>query len=185
MDTYTRLMRENPVVLVAHNGTLLKAEDNTLRSQIKKLGGKLVVTRSNLFNAVLRGLDHPDPASRDANKKYRFKAHPLGKLFKGPTAVIAIPELDPKKVEAIVKVLDKTNERLILLGGQVDGSALDRSGIDHFKSLPPIEQLRADLAGVLTVLGGAGLVQTLESSPKMLYLTLDAHRKNVSGESDE
>jgi large subunit ribosomal protein L10 len=179
IDSYVDLIRNNPILLIVHNNSLLKAEDETLRAQIKKQGGKLVVTRSALFNAALRGLQHADPASKAANSLYRNKKHPLGPLFKGPTAVVAVPDLDPKKVDGIVKVLDKTKERLILLGGQVDGTVLDRAGVDKFKTMPPIEQLRAELAGVLTVLSGAGLVQTLEASSKLLYLTVESHKKRL------
>lgn len=185
VDTYARLIRRSPVLLVLHNNSLLKAENSAVRAQIKKLGGTLTVTRSKLFNVALRGLEHEDPASKDANRLYSKKKHPLSGLFTGPTAVVSIPEINPKMVEDIVKVLDKTKDKLILLGGQIDGSVLTRDGVDKFKSLPSIEQLRAELAGVLTMLGGAGLVQTLESSSKMLYLTLESRKKDMEGGDDK
>lgn len=185
VDTYSRIIRRSPILLVLHNNSLLKGEDNTLRAQIKKLGGTLTVTRSKLFNVALRGQEHEDPASKEAHKLCRKKKHPLADLFTGPTAVVSIPDINPKTVEDIVKVLDKTKDRLILLGGQIDGSVMTREGVDKFKTLPSIEQLRSELAGVLTMLGGAGLVQTLESSSKMLYLTLKSREKDMEGPSGE
>ncbi|CAN6639436.1 large ribosomal subunit protein uL10m [Trichomonascus vanleenenianus] len=184
VDRYASLLKKSPIVLVCHNNTLLKAENATLRAQISKAGGKLTVTRSNLVKVALRGIEHEDPASFEAQKSSKGRPeHPLSKLFYGPTAVISFPELTPKAVEDVVKIIDKTNERLILLGGQVDKSVLSRADIDHFKTLPSLEQVRAELAGVLSILGGAGLVQTLQASTNMLYLTMDEHRKQLDPES--
>uniref|UniRef100_A0A060TDN0 ARAD1D49038p n=1 Tax=Blastobotrys adeninivorans TaxID=409370 RepID=A0A060TDN0_BLAAD len=184
VDTYTSLLRKNPIVLALHNNTLQKAENNNIRQQIEKAGGKMMVTRSNLFRVALRGLQHEDPASKEANKLYKKHKHPLEDLFYGPTCVIAFPELTPKGVEDVVKIVDKTNERLILLGGLIDGQVLNRAKVDDFKKLPTLDQLRADLAGILTVLGGAGLVRTLESTSNMLYLTMDERRKDMDKGTD-
>lgn len=180
VDKYTALLRKNPIVLAVHNNTLLKNENNNIRSQIVKAGGQLVVTRSNLFKVALRGLQHKDPASKAAERKHKYKTkHPLHNIFYGPTSVIVFPELDPKAVENVVKAVDKSGEKLILLGGIVDGQSLNRANIDEFKQLPTLDQLRSNLVGVLSVLGGAGLVQTLEASSKVLYLTMDERRKQL------
>jgi large subunit ribosomal protein L10 len=180
VDTYVKLLRQSPVLLVLHNNTLKKAENAELRQNIVKAGGRLTVINHSLFKVAIRGLDSPDPASIDA-KKFRWNKHPLMDLLSGPTAVITVSELDPKAVADIVKLIDRTSERMILLGGRVDGSVLSRPQIDQFKDLPSLPEMHAQLAGVLTILGGAGLVQTLESSSNVLYLTLDARRKDMEG----
>lgn len=182
VDKYTGILRQNPIILAVHNNTLLKSENNTIRSQILKAGGRLIVTRSNLFKVALRGLQHKDPASKAANRKHKSTKHPLSNLFYGPTSVIVFPELNPKAVDDVVRILDKSGEKLVLLGGMVDGQSLNRTKIDEFKQLPTLEQLRSELAGVLSVLGGAGLVQTLEAPSKMLYLTMDERRKQIENE---
>lgn len=179
VDKYTNILRKSPIVLVCHNNTLQKTENSNTRAKIEKAGGKLIVTRSNLFSVALRGLNHKDPASKQAQVTHQKDNHPLSDLFYGPTAIVTFNELKPSAVEAVVKVLDKTNEKLILMGGMVDGDSLTRQSVDEFKTLPSIEQMRGQLVGVLSVLGGAGLVQTLEASSKMLYLTMDERRKQL------
>lgn len=185
IDTYTKMLRESPILLVLHNNTLKKNENADFRSNIVKAGGRLSVVNHSLFKVALRGLDSPDPASKTAAKEHRWTKHPLADLFSGPTAVITVPELEPKAVADIVKLVDRTNERMILLGGRVDGSVLSRPEIDHFKEMPSLPEMRAQLAGVLTVLGGAGLVQTLQSATNTLYLTLDARKKDMEGGDSE
>jgi len=180
IDKYTSLLRKNPIVLVFHSNTLLKRENSNMRAQILKAGGKLNVVRSGIFKVALRGIEHEDPASVEAHKLYRKKGHPLSEYFYGPTAVISFPEISPVAVQSVLKVLDKSGDQLMLLGGLIDGQMLDKGNVYQFKQLPSIEQIRADLAGVLTILGGAGLVQTLETSSKILYLTLEERCKQFN-----
>lgn len=177
VDQYTDLLRSNAVMLVLHNPTLLKAENQQLRNDIRKAGGVLTVVRSRVFKATLRGLVHDDPASVEAHTQFSRTKNPLMALFDGPTAVVTVPDLNPKAVDKIVSLLDKT--RMVVLGGRVDGSQISVPQIQDLRKMPSLEELRAQLAGVLTILGGAGLVNTLQANTNMLYLTLDQHRKNL------
>ncbi|PRT55178.1 54S ribosomal protein L11, mitochondrial [Wickerhamiella sorbophila] len=177
VDQYTHLLRSNAVMLILHNPTLLKAENQQLRNDIRKAGGTLTVVRSRVFKATLRGIDHADPASVEAHKEFARAKNPLMDLFDGPSAVVTIPNLDPKAVDKVVSLIDKT--RMVVLGGRVDGSQISVSQVQNLRKMPSLEELRAQLAGVLTVLGGAGLVNTLQASSNMLYLTLDQHRKTL------
>lgn len=177
VDRYVQLVRSNPVVLALHNSTLLKRDDNQLRQDILKAGGQLTIVRSGLMRVALRGLEHPDPASSEAHRIYRGKGHPLSKFFQGPSAIVTLPSLEPTAVDKICSVIEKSGNKLVLLGGQVDGGALSRAQVDEFRKMPGMAELRAQLAGVLTILGGAGLVKTLQASPQKLYLTLDQHAK--------
>lgn len=175
VDTYVHLLRSSPVVLALHNSTLLKRDDNQLRQDIQKTGGQLTVVRSGLMRVALRGLGHADPASTEAHRLYARKTHPLSKFFKGPSAIVTLPSLEPSAVDKICAIIEKSGNKLVLLGGQVDGGALSRGQVEEFRKMPGLAELRAQLAGVLTVLGGAGLVQTLQASPQKLYLTLRQH----------
>lgn len=181
VDLYTHLIKTSPVILVLHHNNLLKADNNNLRGQIKKAGGNLTVTRSNLFKVAFRGKDHADPASPAAKAQYgrRDQQTLFNTLFSGPTAVITIPELDPKKVSNVLKIVEKSNNNLSLLGSFIDNQVLTLDGINNFKTLPTLPEVRSQLVGVLSILGGAGLVQTLEASSKVLYLTMDERRKQL------
>lgn len=179
VDSYAHLLKSSPVVLVVHHNNLVKADNNNLRGLIKKAGGQLTITRSRLFKVALRAKDHEDPASKDAQLTLKREKHPLAPLFAGPSAVITFPELDPKKVEAVVNVIDKSKGNLTLLGSLIDNQVLSVPEVNKFKSLPTLPELRSQLVGVLSILGGAGLVQTLEASGKVLYLTMDERRKQL------
>lgn len=179
VDVYSQLLKKSPVVLVVHHNNLLKDDDRALRAQIKTAGGELIITRANLFKVALRGMEHDDPASKEAQKQFKKSQHPIFPLLSGPTGIIAFPELDPKAVDNVVKALDKSKGNLVLLGAYVDKKVLSVEDVNVFKALPNLAEVRSQLVGVLSILGGAGLVQTLEASSKVLYLTMDERRKQL------
>ena len=84
-----------------------------------------------------------------------------------------------------MKILKQAGEKLILIGARIETSIYNIDDLDKFKSLPNKEQMQSQLAGLLTVLGGAGLVRTLESNGTMLYLTLEQRRKDQDPLSEE
>ena len=57
--------------------------------------------------------------------------------------------------------------------------------INQFKTLPTKESLQGQLVGLLTMAGGAGLVRTLETPGKVLYLNLDQRKKDMEGPKQE
>lgn len=184
VNEYTRIFRKSPIILITHNSMLPKAESEAVRNQIKAAGARLTATRSALVKVALRGLEHEDPASKEANKLYRKAEHPLMPYFRGHTAIVTIDELDPRKTAAVVKILDKMGEKMLLLGAYIDGMTMDRGTVDEFKTLPTMDELRANLAGVLSILGGAGLVQTLQATSNKLYLTLESRKEDMQGTSE-
>lgn len=186
IDVYSRLLRNSPVILVVHHNNLLKSDDLNLRMQIKNAGGELTISRASLLKVALRGLEHQDPASKEAAEIYKKAEHPLFPLLSGPTGIITFPELNPKAVDDVVKSLDKSKGNLVLLGALVDQNLLSVQDVNVFKALPTLPEVRSQLVGVLSILGGAGLVQTLEASSKVLYLTMEERRKQLdpSTESD-
>jgi len=174
VDLYSHLLKSNAVVLACHNSTLLLPEDRQLRVELGKVGAQLTIVRSSLMRVALRGIHSPDAAAL-SKRDPAAQPHPMAPLFAGPSAIITIPELDPAKVDKCISLIDKSQNKLVLLGGQVHGmdSLLYRTDLDELRALPTLPELQAQLAGVLTVLGGAGLTQTLESSAQHLTLALE------------
>lgn len=184
VDVYSQLLKKSPVVLVVHHNNLLKGDDRALRAQIKTAGGELIITRANLFKVALRGIEHDDPASKEAQKQFKKSQHPIFPLLSGPTGIVAFSELDPKAVDNVVRALDKSKGSLVLLGAYIDNKVLSVNDVNVFKALPTLSEVRSQLVGVLSILGGAGLVQTLEASSKVLYLTMDERRKQLEPSED-
>lgn len=178
INRYKYLMHDSEIVLFLHHNNLVKNEINTYRNQIKELGGDLNIIRNKLFLAYLRSENEAEPASIEAYYKNKKVKHPFARLLGGPSAIITIKSNDPSIVKKIVKFTNSTNEKLFIVGAKVENKLFDQAKINVFKELPTKEQLHGQLAGLLTVLSGAGLVQTLEAASKHLYLTLESHRKN-------
>lgn len=139
------------------------------------------VLNSGMYRRFLTSSHEPDPAAPGVLQKNKQATHPLLPLFVGPTALIAVPSCDTSVVKALIKICKQSNEKLILLGAKIEQQIMDLDGINRVKDLPSKHELQGQLAGVLTVLGGAGLVRTLESSPSMLYLTLQAREGDMKG----
>ncbi|EEQ39922.1 hypothetical protein CLUG_04050 [Clavispora lusitaniae ATCC 42720] len=157
------------------------------RSEVtfRKLGVKMTYIRNRLYDVYLRSSHEEDPALHKNTLKNKKVQHPLSVLLNGPTAVITIPKCEPSVVEQVMKILKQAGEKLILIGARIETSIYNIDDLDKFKSLPNKEQMQSQLAGLLTVLGGAGLVRTLESNGTMLYLTLEQRRKDQDPSSEE
>lgn len=181
IDSYKHLMETNPVVLFVHYNNLLKHEDHQYRAQIQQNGGKLTMLRNNLFEVYLKNALTPDPCS-PVKSADQNKTHPLLPLFKGPTAAITFPQTNPVDVAKVLKVLEKAQDKLFVVGAKVETAVYDVAQLAHFKSLPSKSELQGQLVGLLHILSGAGLVRTLEADSQLLYLTLSRHNENQSSD---
>ncbi|CAR25866.1 hypothetical protein ZYGR_0A04390 [Zygosaccharomyces rouxii] len=184
IDSYKQLMGSNPVILFVHYNNLMKNEDHHYRSQIKKAGGSLTVLRNNLFSVYLRNSAFPDPCA-PIKRRDQNLSHPLLPLFKGPTAAICFPETDPQSVAKVLKLLEKSQDRLFVVGAKVETAVYDINQLSHFKNLPDKQGLQSQLLGLLHILSGAGLVKTLEAGSQTLYLTLQSHHDNNEKDGQE
>lgn len=180
LDYYSHLNRSNKIVLYVHHGHLNKADNHKFRTELTNAGAKLHIVRNSIYNVYLRNSHEEDPASKAAYQKNKGTEHPLSPLLNGPTGIITIPAVDPSVVKSVVKILETAQERMFLIGALVDSSVFTTEQIAEFKELPTQEQLQAQLVGVLTILGGAGLVRTLESTPTTLYLTMKQREDDMT-----
>ncbi|OBA22385.1 hypothetical protein METBIDRAFT_39023 [Metschnikowia bicuspidata var. bicuspidata NRRL YB-4993] len=184
VDYYKYLNDNNEIVLYAHHNNLLKNDTLKVRADLKKLGAKLTYVRNNLYGVYLRSENEADPALHKNTLKNKKKNHPLEQLLNGPTAVITIPLCDPAGVALVMKVLKQAGEKLFLIGARIETGVYSAAQVEEFKTLPSKDELRGQLAGLLSVLGGAGLVRTLESAGTGLYLTLGQREKDLGGDDD-
>lgn len=185
MDYYKYLNDNNQIVLYLHHNNLVKNDTIKVRSELKKLGVSMTYLRNAIYKVYLRSAEEEDPALHKNTLKNKKVEHPLAPLLNGPSAIITIKECDPPLVEKVVKLLKSQNEKLFLLGARIEGNGYNVTDVDQFKQLPSKEQLQGQLAGVLTVLGGAGLVRTLESAGTHLYLTVEQRRKDLDPEEQK
>lgn len=188
MDVYTQMWRGNSIVLLAHHNNLVSTENEAIRKQLHAVSPDVQFRKlkGSLFKHFLRASKHEDPASKAAYRMVKRNKirHPLEFLLKGPTAAILIPDLDPKKVKDVAKVLKSQKEKLFILGGKVGEDCFDLTQVLEFSELKSLPELRSELLGLLAMASGAGITRTLEAASQSLAMTLES-RKNELEKGEE
>lgn len=72
----------------------------------------------------------------------------LGDHLKGPTAIVLSAE-DPVAVAKALQTFARTNQRLLIKAGYVDGAVLAADGVRALADLPPRDALRGQLVAVV------------------------------------
>jgi large subunit ribosomal protein L10 len=147
--------RVNLVVITQQSG-LTVAESTKLRRQMREAGASFKVTKNRLARLALVGT----------------KFEELAPLFTGPTA-IAISE-DPVAAARIVVNFAKGNEKLVLVGGALDGQMLDIDGVKALAALPSLDELRARLVGMVQT-PATRIVRTLSAPAGQVARVIAAH----------
>jgi len=145
------------VVVVAHYEGMTVAQMQDLRADMRSVGGSVRVAKNKLAKIALDG----KPASV------------MGDLLKGMT-VLAYSE-DPVAAAKVAEAYAKKNEKFVILGGTMAGTALDPAGVKAVSQLPSREELIASivacigspassLAGAIGAPGAniAGILKTIE-----------------------
>lgn len=150
-----QLFGEVSTVVVAHYSGLTVAEMENLRKQMRAAGASFRVTKNRLTRLALDGT----------------KFDSIGDLMTGPTGIAV--SADPVAAAKAMVDFAKTNPKLVILGGNMNGSALNSDGVKALATMPSLDELRAKLVGMIqtpgtriaTVLSqpGAGLARVLNA----------------------
>jgi len=120
----------NLVVITQFSG-LTVAEATDLRKQMREAGANFKVTKNRLALRALEGTSFSG----------------LANLFLGPTA-IAYSD-DAVAAAKVAVSYAKKNEKLVIIGGALAGDTLDVSRIKALAELPSLDELRAQLVGLI------------------------------------
>ena len=126
-----RVFQDAAIVIVTHYSGLTVAQLNTLRVNVRGVGGNVKVTKNRLVQRALEGT--------------RYQT--LGPLFNGPTAIAYAD--DPVAVAKVAVDYAKANTKLGLLGGAVGPHRLDPEGVKVLATLPSLDILRATIVGLI------------------------------------
>lgn len=150
-----QLFGEVSTVVVAHYSGLTVTEMENLRKQMRAAGASFRVTKNRLTRLALDGT----------------KFDSIGDLMTGPTGIAV--SVDPVAAAKAMVDFAKTNPKLVILGGNMNGSALNSDGVKALATMPSLDELRAKLVGMIqtpgtriaTVLSqpGAGLARVLNA----------------------
>jgi large subunit ribosomal protein L10 len=119
-------------VVVTHYTGLTVAELTKLRGEMAKAGAGFKVTKNRLAKIALEGT--PCTALAD--------------MLTGPTA-IAYSD-DPVAASKVVSEFAEKNEKLVIIGGVLQGKALDAQGVQALAKLPSLDELRAKIVGLVS-----------------------------------
>ncbi|GAB3132015.1 50S ribosomal protein L10 [Novispirillum itersonii] len=130
-----QLFGEVSTVVVAHYSGLTVAEMENLRKQMRAAGASFRVTKNRLTRLALDGT----------------KFDSVGDLLTGPTGIAV--SADPVAAAKAMVDFAKTNPKLVILGGNMNGSALNSDGVKALATMPSLDELRARLVGMIQTPG--------------------------------
>jgi large subunit ribosomal protein L10 len=107
------------------------AESGDLRGKMREAGAGFKVTKNRIAKLALKGTRFED----------------LDTLFTGPTAVGTSE--DPVAAAKILVEYAKSNNKLTIVGGSMDGKILDKAGVEALAKMPSLDELRGKLVGLL------------------------------------
>jgi len=132
---YIEQMKEvfanNESVMVAHYEGLNVNQLDELRKLFRESGILFKVTKNRITKLAI--------------KDSKFKD--LEKYFIGPTAT-AISS-DPVSTAKILTKFAKSNDKLKVVAGFMDGQVLDKNQVAEIATLPSLEEARAKIVGIL------------------------------------
>jgi len=118
-------------VIVTHNKGLSVAELSDLRGRLRREGAAYKVVKNRLAQKALNG----------------GAGEAAGVLFKGPVGIAYAP--DAVSAAKVATQYAKDNEKFVVVGGIMGETLLDAKAIDALAKLPSLDQLRAQLLGLL------------------------------------
>ena len=155
IDVLKGVFAEAGVVLVVRNDGLTVGDFSALRAQMREKGATVKVVKNRLAKIALQG--HPGEAAAD--------------MFTGPTAIVFAT--DPVGAAKTAVDYAKENEKLILVGAMLGASVIDEKGVEALSKMPSLDEMRAQLAGVL-LQPGSRLATALSQPGEKLARVLNA-----------
>ena len=132
IETLKGVLADSGAVVVTHYMGLTVAEMTDLRGRLRAEGASLQVVKNTL---VQKALDGVAGEAGDA-------------LFKGPVGIAFGP--DPVSAAKVVTQYAKDNDKFKVIGGILDQTTvLDQKAVAALATLPSLDQIRAQLIGLL------------------------------------
>ena len=131
VDELKRVLSETSVVVITRNLGLSVAQSTDLRLKMRDAGAQFKVTKNRLALIAL--------------EDSRYK--PIGDLLTGPTALATSG--DPVAAAKVAVDFAKTTDRFEIVGGAMGDTVLDVNGIKALAALPSLDELRAQLIGII------------------------------------
>ena len=128
----TAQFENSKAVMVTHYQGLTMPQLDELRAKMREKGIVFKITKNRITKIALKETEKKD----------------LEKYFIGPTAT-AISS-DPITSAKILTKFSKSNNKLKIIAGFMDGKVLDDKEVSVIATLPSLEEARAKIVGILT-----------------------------------
>ncbi len=161
VETLAADLADTVCVVVTHQSGLTVAEATQLRRQMRNAGARYRVTKNRLARRALVGTTF----------------EPLTPLFTGPTAIAF--SHDPVAAAKVAVEFANRNDKLSIVGGGLAGQVMDAAGVKELASLPPLDELRARLIGLLQA-PATRVASVLQAPAGQLARVLAAHAEEAA-----
>ena len=131
INDMTTQFDKTEAVIVTHYQGLTVTQLDDLRKKMREHGIKFKITNNRITKLALE----------------KTKCKELSDLFSGPTAV-ALSE-DAITSAKILTKFSKSNDKLKIIAGFMDGKVLDEKEVSVIATLPSLEEARAKIVGIL------------------------------------
>ena len=148
------------VIVVAHYAGLTVAQMTKLRRQMKDAGGTVRVAKNKLARLALAGTS----------------SEGITDLFKGPT-VVAYSK-DPVGVAKVASNFAKDHTKLVILGAAMGKTVLDAKGVKTLAELPSLDQLRAQILGLIQA-PASKIARLVKEPGAQLARVINAHAEQT------
>jgi len=131
--TYMRdILQQAASVIVARQTGLTVAEVTQLRRDMRGAGAEFKVLKNTLAHIAVKGTD----------------LERMNSYFEGPTALGY--SKDPVAAAKVLSKFAEKNEKLLIIGGYLDGQVLDAKAVKALANLPSLDGSRSKIVGILT-----------------------------------
>ena len=166
---YTELLSDSNGFAIVQTSGMSVPQTQALRNQIREAGGQYVVAKNSLIRIALQQNEWVVPDD----------------LLNGPTAIVFGGENFPGVAKSLLKHIkdEKLEEKMAVSGGVLTGDILDTGGVEAVSKLPSLDELRAQLAG-LVVSPAQGIVNVLQSANSQIVNVLHSYVEKHEGEGE-
>lgn len=158
VDELGQIFAESGSIVVARYTGLTVAQMSDLRRRFGAAGTKFKVIKNRLAKIALE--NSGNEAARD--------------MFVEPTGIAYSP--DPMAPAKVAAEFARQNQKFVIIGGLLGNTLLDGNGIKALATIPSLDELRAQLLGVLSA-PATKLARTLNAPATGLATVLDAYRR--------
>jgi large subunit ribosomal protein L10 len=153
-----QIFAESGSVVIARYTGLTVAQMTDLRRRLGAAGGQFKVIKNRLAKIALD--NSGNGAARD--------------MFVEPTGIAFAK--DPVAAAKVSAEYARTNDKFVIIGGFLGKDTLDQEGVKALAAIPSLNELRAQLCGVLNA-PGSKLARQLNAPASGLATVLDAYRR--------